>query len=483
LKHVESFDEFLRDTVNLNATRIEELEKSVEAVKSAIDDSAWGAEISDWMIQGSWAHKTIIKPVKNNEFDADLLVFVYPVEGWTAASYINELYNAFKAHGTYKDKVRRWSHCVTITYSNERRIDIAPCLINRGGFQRLEICNRDTDDYEPTEPRRYTAWLIERNSYSGGNSFRKVTRLVKYLRDIKGTFRCPSVLLTTLLGYRIAASDGSSDDFLDTPTSLRTIFARLDDWLQVRPEKPVVANPYLATEDFAESWSQEQYSNFRDVIQRYRAWVDDAFFESDRNESIAKWRRVFGDEFASGIVVLEAKSVDQSIKASLQDTVSTAALFAGDLVDAVQQFGARALPAGFDKQPHMKSPKWPLALTPSLRVQVQALLYKSKGYGRLRPTTSLEILDPGQWLEFTAVSAMGLPLASPEWEIKWRVTNTGEAASQAGQLRGSFEDSHPGHVRWEYLKYRGVHLVEAFVVRTRDDTVIAISPPFRVAIS
>lgn len=41
-----------------------------------------------WAPQGSWAHKTIIKPVDKGEFDADLLVYVHPVQGWTAATYI-----------------------------------------------------------------------------------------------------------------------------------------------------------------------------------------------------------------------------------------------------------------------------------------------------------------------------------------------------------------------------------------------------------
>src|SRR5437016_12099291 len=98
------------------------------------------------MAHGSWAHKTIIRPVDGGEFDADLIVFVEHVDGWTAAMYIDELYRAFRENATYKDKVNRWSHCVTISYANDKKIDVAPCITNRTNY--LEVCNRTKDQFE-----------------------------------------------------------------------------------------------------------------------------------------------------------------------------------------------------------------------------------------------------------------------------------------------------------------------------------------------
>jgi hypothetical protein len=82
MKHLDLFNDFLKDTVNLNDTRIRELETSTEAIKNAVRASAWKPHLNGWMEQGSWAHKTIIKPVDQGEFDADLVVFVQPVDGW-----------------------------------------------------------------------------------------------------------------------------------------------------------------------------------------------------------------------------------------------------------------------------------------------------------------------------------------------------------------------------------------------------------------
>jgi hypothetical protein len=207
MKHVDLFNEFMKDVVNLNATRIAELESSIEVIKDAVRASDWKPRISGWMAQGSWAHKTIIKPVDQGEFDADLLVFVHPVDGWSAATYDEELYSALRQNGTYTDKLRRYSHCVTVTYANDRKIDIAPCVVNRAGFSRLEVCNRATNTFERSEPRQYTDWLIERNSYSGNNSFRKITRLIKYLRDSPS---CSRRFLVTASVYLIRAATHSS---------------------------------------------------------------------------------------------------------------------------------------------------------------------------------------------------------------------------------------------------------------------------------
>jgi hypothetical protein len=64
----------------------------------------------------------------------------------------------------------------------------------------------------------------------------------------------------------------------------------------------------------------------------------------------------------------------------------------------------------------------------------------------------------------------------------WRVTNTDEAAASENALRGKFEKPESDNSRWESLKYRGVHLVEAFVIRKRDDRIVGKSPAFRVMI-
>ena len=77
---------------------------------------------------------------------------------------------------------------------------------------------------------------------------------------------------------------------------------------------------------------------------------------------------------------------------------------------------------------------------------------------------------------------MGVPFNPKELDIRWRVTNTDEAAFRANCLRGKFYKSEKDNTRWELLAYRGVHLVEAFVIRKRDNPLVGQSPAFHVVI-
>ena len=76
MKLLEHFNTFLGDQVDLNQTRVDQLDSSVSAVQTAIKDSGWRAPIIEFSAHGSWAHGTIIKPLPENEFDADLLAIV-----------------------------------------------------------------------------------------------------------------------------------------------------------------------------------------------------------------------------------------------------------------------------------------------------------------------------------------------------------------------------------------------------------------------
>lgn len=128
---VNEFKSFLSDTVNLNQTRLDRLEERVTTIKNFIRDSDWDPRISTFIEQGSWAHDTIIKPVDGGEFDADLLVKVHAVDGWSAAQYVKELGCAFLDSNRYGDKTVVYDCCVTITYADECKIDIAPLVMNR----------------------------------------------------------------------------------------------------------------------------------------------------------------------------------------------------------------------------------------------------------------------------------------------------------------------------------------------------------------
>jgi hypothetical protein len=67
--------------------------------------------------------------------------------------------------------------------------------------------------------------------------------------------------------------------------------------------------------------------------------------------------------------------------------------------------------------------------------------------------------------------------------VRWRITNTGAMALAIGKGRGGFETPQLGTERWETLEYRGVHLAEAFIIRSSDNRIVGQSEPFHVMIT
>ena len=483
MKLVTHFSDFLVDTVNLNQTRVQSLDDSTAAIKTFVQGSDWGPKIRRFVPQGSWSHGTIIKPVGSKPFDADLLVIVSHVEGWDPKRYLSELRRVFADDGRYAEKVRRFSHCITLEYAGERKIDIAPCVTGRTLWADFEVCNFDENAFELSEPEKFTAWLSERATWSGAQGLKKTTRLLKYLRDVKTTFTCPSFLLTTMLGERINWLDSiSSEPFADVPTGLKTIVGRLDDWLQAQNSTPTVRNPVLQGEILSDVWTDAQFSNFREKIHDYRGWIDDAYNEADRAESIGKWQRVFGEEFAVKVVLEEAAQVSKAARDYLNTSSLTPVGENTDLIDLFRRFGEKAIPPSFRSLPHKQRPRWKKA-SANFTVSVVATLHTAKGGMWIENLTGSNTpLPADKWIQFQLRTSTGVPLAN-DYEIYWRITNTDQAAYKAKGLRGGFEKANDGTSHWERLEYRGVHTAEAFVVRKRDSKLVAESPIFFVPIA
>lgn len=295
MKHEQYFNDFLADHVNLNQSRVETLDQRVKTITDLLKDKLSGYR--KYSQQGSYAHQTIIKPVqKNDEFDADILVFVKDddFDPNIFIDYIKEVHDVFKKNNTYKNIVRMNSRCVIFDYAGDFHLDVVPC-IEYGEF--CYICNRDKKQHEKTDGGGYTDWLKDKNKIVGGNNFRKTTRLIKFLRDHKDNFSVKSILLTTILGNQVSNLDKDSSDFSDLPTTLKTLSNRVNDFLKNNESMPTVENPVLPEEDFNRHWDKKKYDNFRDKFDSYNTRINEAFEEKDSNESVKRWRKLFGDDF------------------------------------------------------------------------------------------------------------------------------------------------------------------------------------------
>ncbi len=292
MKHTQYFIDFLGDVVNLNQTRLNRLNTSVQAVTDFLQENL------DSFIrvepQGSYGLKTIIKPVKDGqEYDADIQLYMKYEKDKEPKAYINELYDCFRGNGNYKDKVHRKTRCVYLDYAGDFHLDVVPCVTKPDGSKW--VCNRETNDFERTDGTGYRNWFNDKTRITHGN-LKRVTRLLKYLRNHKGNFTAKSILLTTLIGNTVARVD-DGDNFKSISDALKTVSNRINDFLQVNESMPTITNPVLPEEDFNRHWDQAKYENFREKFSVYNKRINEAFDATGHNDSVRKWRAVFGDGF------------------------------------------------------------------------------------------------------------------------------------------------------------------------------------------
>ncbi|KAA9387735.1 SMODS domain-containing nucleotidyltransferase [Neorhizobium galegae] len=474
MKNIGDFATFLHDEVNLNKTRLESLENKAGAVQDFISQH-WEVKVEQFEKQGSWSHGTIIKPPGTKGFDADLLVFVEPHESWDAAEYIESLYRTFKESGVYGEKASRQTRCVTIEYANDFTLDVVPCVLRLGGLLGQDICNRKKNEFEATDGRGFADWWHRQCSFAAGSSMKEAVRLLKYMRDIKGNFSVKSVLLTTLIGQQVSFIDQSRNTLSDTPTALKVVMDRLDDYLQSQVTMPEISNPQLPKEILTRNWDEQQYQNFRKKMNTYRKWIDEAYDEKDAQLSVNKWRDVFGEDFGAAVVKEQARSVSSRYMGAIAARITGNPLISGRILSLDL---LSAIPANLTwiKKLRLKTDR-------TLTVIVRGTLHSARQGPPIERLESGRVVKKSQEVLFDAVNPMGAPFSESEFKIRWRIVNTDpDGLRSASELRGGLYKSDPHGKRWETAQYRGVHWVEAFLIRKRDNVCCGQSDRFFVAV-
>lgn len=435
MKLSKHFDAFLANKVNLSDGRISQLDARVSAVTNFLStgDDAYADNFIDLIPQGSYAHRTIINPVGAFDgFDADVLLHVEEIDGWDARDYVQKLYEVFRGSSTYRNMVSRHDRCVKVDYANEFHIDVVPYMTRH---DQKYITNRVTNAYELTNPEGYNQWLDERNRLASGRLI-KVIRLMKYFRDYKNTFSVKSVVLSILLGGRVndAAVWGDTSDYPDVPTALKNIVGALDDYLQANLLMPSIDDPSEPSENFNHRWNQIEYANFRNKLNVYRGWIDDAYAELDIEESKRKWRKLFGDKFGT-----YATFVSKSAIISL-----AAAAGARDTEESIE--GRWNIPIGLD---------------PRYSVRIGARVAPRTGFRTYELSAHGNTVLPGATINFR-IARSNIP---EPYDLYWKVLNRGEEAVRRNCIRGQVQRDSGRRTLSEPTSFRGAHYVECYVVR------------------
>ncbi len=433
MKFVDDFESFLRTEVNLNQTRLDILQDRVSAIETFIcNEATFGPAFLEFVPAGSWAHRTIIKPVADNDgFDADVLLHMTEQTDWQPKDYIEKLYAAFRGSATYKDRVSRKTRCMRITYAGEFHIDLVP-LIDQGGLHYItnRLDPEETGKLEASDPAAFTAWIDERQRLTRG-SFIKVVRLLKYLRDFKNTFSCKSIILATLLGEQVNEIEVmmAPERYADVPSTLNTLLGKLADSLPLT--MPAVMDPAGTGDNFTDRYKEGwNYDNFRRQIKHYAEKVKEAYDEPDRTASIAAWQVILGEDFKPGAL------------------------------PKVASLSPRSASVPWDKEMWIED-RYPVQINPNYRLRISAEVTPKPGFRNFNLSARGYRVAKSRKLLFRVVQNT-VPEPS---EIYWKVRNGGDEAYRANQLRGEISPDRGGRAKSESTSYKGTHYVECYVIK------------------
>lgn len=423
------------EQVNLNQSRIDQLDDRVTAITNFLQgETGFGSDAEDVIPQGSYAQKTILKPVGAHEFDADVLLQMTEQDDWEPCDYVAELYRKFRGSSTYKELVSRRTRCVVVNYANEFHVDVVPYLVRDDGHW---ITNRAENKLENTNPEGFNDWLDARDRIATRRLV-EVIRVMKYLRDFKQTFSVRSVVLSFLLADRVSELRKltSPGCYADLPTAFVTIVEDLDAWLQARPWLPPLTDPSCPSQNFHDRWNQEEYANFRNKIHDYAAKARNAYDlpQSEGVEaSVKAWQELFGPKFCK-----------PPAAKSLAEAASLSASTADNEQDIEVDLG------------------FPISLGAGYEVVVRGRVRKKSdrlfGYDLARHGNRVK---KSRSLAFE-ITRCTVP---KPYDIYWKVRNDGEEAARLRALRGQIKLGSEYHS--ETTAYRGNHYVEVYIVKSQ----------------
>jgi len=299
-----AFDDFLTSKVNLSDAQLIRLNDRVDAVTGYLrEKSHFAAYIDDFVPQGSLAQKTIIRPLNKPVFDADVLMRVNAIPGWSAKDYVEELKQAFLNSSTYQGMAHRRTRCVYVDYADEFHIDVVPHVIANSS-----VTNRQLNAYELSLPENFNRWLDGKDRIASGN-LPEVIRLLKWLRDKRGN-ATKSLFLSVLVGHRIDAWKTSLDSgyYADVPTAFAHVVADLATYLQGQVSLPAIYDPAQTGCDLADRWTPEGYTALRNWVTLTLAPKVAAAFAADLSLAEPLWQDVFGTDFKLTSTALGTKA-------------------------------------------------------------------------------------------------------------------------------------------------------------------------------
>lgn len=281
-----SFEHFLSNKVNLDATRMERVKRAHQSVRSELKTIDEVTEILTGMyLQGSYALLTACRPCgAHTEYDVDIVLAAdfrskggRMKNGWQVLRWLQR---QIEGISLYAGKTEILKHCVRIKYESDGQrfhLDVVPAHRPDHVDGPIQIA----PDWALSDPRGYLTWFEKRRRRS--ERLRHIVRLLKYWRNLRGGGP-NSMILTTLAAWHAPTAYRSLDD------ALVQTMSSLNAWLQDQsPHHIEVINPSLEEENLARNWHAGDVASFQRRFQTATEMATEALSCKDEERTIGIW--------------------------------------------------------------------------------------------------------------------------------------------------------------------------------------------------
>lgn len=281
-----TFDEKIKLTTaksNSLKTSRDSLRKDI---KSWFEDNDKSKPNFCW--QGSFAMKTTLNPLGENDYDMDDGVYLNGYSSdqdtWPAPSTVHKWIKDATDDRTEQDSIDK-NTCVRVVYANNYHIDL-PIYIMK---DEVAFLAHKSKGWTESDPKAFRDWFLDKVS-SNGEQLRRIVRYLKAWKDYKN-LPLKGIELTILACENIDCFDNRDDKALKN--TITNIVSKLED--NYTCKKPVIPN-----EDLFEEHSETKQTEIISALKSLKKALEEAIAERDEEKASEKLILFFGSRFPKG---------------------------------------------------------------------------------------------------------------------------------------------------------------------------------------
>lgn len=286
-----SYFDGLLGNIEPSASAVKKAQKAHEDLRELLEnDEEISKAYLGTYLTGSYARNTALKSIK----DVDVILLIDLDHTKTEPDVVVAwLEAALLMH--YK-KVRPQGRSVNVVTDSGFDLDVVPSV----PFSELDgpvwIPDRDVQTWVGTHPKGQIAFSVERNKSTDGY-YKHLVKIFKHWRDRlpREISRPKSYILESLVAQSLTLIPPSYA--FSVVGILSHIYSTYSHYLK-SGVVPVIPDPGYPSVNVAKRWRFDEFSAFLDSVQSARNVARAAFEADQKEESIALWRKLFGDQFA-----------------------------------------------------------------------------------------------------------------------------------------------------------------------------------------